>query len=301
VHRAAARGGEIPGRVGGERAIVETMHASFKICVCVLLVACGPGSGKDPGTTDATAATGTTVGTTAETTAEMTAGTTTGTTAVTPTTASPTTTASSESVGDESSGLECAPQGLPACPVAQCIEFWSYDCPNCDVFFDTVRCFELGIGCSYPLQHCSLPMPCDRVWGTGYDAITGFESEEAAICMLTALRDGTPGNFEVLWGEMGDEGINYMEVYSGGKDTVYIEWDLDCQGCPESGALGRSGQLTLQPDSYFDACLAMPDTASLIQCVFGFVDFAAGSPPPADFVPAFTTGQCASLDAVCPG
>ena len=117
------------------------------------------------------------------------------------------------------------------------------------------------------------------------DAITGFESEEAAICTLTALRDGTPGKFEILWGEMGDEGINYMEVYSGGKDSVYIEWELDCQGCPESGALGRSGQLTLQPDSFFDACLAQPDTASLIQCVFGFVDFQAGSPPPATAPP----------------
>ena len=99
----------------------------------------------------------------------------------------------------------------------------------------------------------------------------------------------------------GSDYRHWVVACSGGKDSVYIEWELDCQGCPESGALGRSGQLTLQPDSFFDACLAQPDTASLIQCVFGFVDFQAGSPPPADFVPAFTTGECASLDAVCPG
>ena len=279
------------------------MRDSLKICVSVLLVACGPGGGKDPGTTDETAGTGTTVATSTDTGAETTTGTTTPpgtTTTVTPTTTSPTTTTSAETVG-ETSGLECAPEGLPACPVAQCVEFWSYECPDCGIDFDAVRCFEIGIGCSYPLLHCALASPCDRVWGLGYDAITWFESEEAAICTLTALRDGTPGKFEILWGEMGDEGINYMEVYSGGKDSVYIEWELDCQGCPESGALGRSGQLTLQPDSFFDACLAQPDTASLIQCVFGFVDFQAGSPPPADFVPAFTTGECASLDAVCPG
>ena len=251
-------------------------------------------AGKEPSSTSATDGS-TTNTTTTSTTSTTTA---TSTTSETPPTGDGTAAASEGT--SETAGVDCAPTGLDACPVTQCIERWEFECPGCGLEVNPVTCFEIDVGCAYPLQNCPLDMPCDRVWGTGYDAIEAFESEAAALCMLTALRDGTAGRFEVLWGEMGDEGINYMQVYSGGKDTVLIEWAVDCQGCPESGAVGRSGQLTLQPDSYFDDCLAAPNTASLIQCVFGFVDFAAGQPPPDAYAPPFTTGECASLELSCP-
>lgn len=258
----------------------------------LLLSACGPSGGKDLSSSSETGESATVAGGSTTMTGM------TGTTAMTPTT-SDGTGAASDGTG-ETAGVDCSPAGLDACPVTQCIERWEFGCPGCGLLFAPSTCFEIDVGCAYPLQNCPLAMPCDRVWGMGYAAIEAFESEAAALCMLTALRDGTPGRFEVLWGEMGDEGINYMQVYSGGEGTVLIEWDLDCQGCPESGAVGRSGQLTLQPDSYFDACLAASDTASLIQCVFGFVDFAPGQPPPDAYAPPFTTGECASLDLSCP-
>ena len=195
-------------------------------------------------------------------------------------------------------GQTCSPGPVDACPVTQCLEGWSYECPGCE--FIGGDCFEIDVGCSYPALACDLPRPCERVWGIGYDSIESFESEEAAICLLTALRDGTPGAYEVLWGEMLDDGWVVMTVYSGGQGVVLLEWAIDCPGCPESGQFRRSGQLALQPAAFFDDCLAAPDTAGLIQCVFGFVDFDAGLLPPADQTPPWTTGECVSLEIACP-
>lgn len=161
-------------------------------------------------------------------------------------------------------------------------------------------CFEIDVGCAYPALECDLPDVCSRVWGQGYDVIGGLEDDGAALCFLSALRDGTPGRFTLLYGEMLDDPFVSMDVYYGGQDRVLVEYRFECQGCPDSGYFGRTGQLTLQPGAYFDACLAAPDTASLIQCVFGFTDFSPGQPPPADYAPPWTTGECASLERVCP-
>lgn len=204
-----------------------------------------------------------------------------------------------ELTGGETAGLDCTPTDLPACPVTACREDWTYECPGCGDFLGGT-CFEIDVGCAYPALNCDLPAPCSRVWGQGWDVIETLEDESAAVCLLTALRDGTPGRFELLYGEMGDEPLVYMTVYSGGKDSALVEYFLECQGCPESGYFGRTGQLQLQPDSYFDDCLAAPTSTSLIACVFGFADFVHGAPPPPDYAPPWTTGACVNLDLVCP-
>lgn len=116
---------------------------------------------------------------------------------------------------------------------------------------------------------------------------------------------GEGGEFHVrtgegVWGEMEDAPLVYMTVYSGGKGDVLVEWFLECQGCPNSGAFRRSGQLALQAKSYFDECLLAPDTSTLVGCVFGFVDFPAGEQPAADYTPPFTTGECVGMDISCP-
>lgn len=208
---------------------------------------------------------------------------------------------STPTTGDsETAGLNCEPGTLPACPATQCLQDWTYSCGECGDFVADSTCFKIKFGCAYPALDCDLPRPCGRVWGQGYQTIEGLEDNDAALCLLMALRDGTPGEFEVLWGEMGDAPLVYMTVYSGGTGNVLVEWFIECEGCPNSGAFRRSGQLALRPKLYFDDCLAAPDTLSLTQCVFGFVDFMAGMQPPADYTPPFTTGECVGMDISCP-
>lgn len=266
------------------------MHLSPKpiLVLALLTSACPGGQGESTSQASETSegSTGTT-GTTAD------ASTSTGT----PT--SGTTDAPTSTDASTTTGLVCDPQGLPACPVTGCREDWSFECPGCGDFLGGT-CFEIDVGCAYPALNCDLPSPCDRVWGQGYDTIDALEDDAAAICLLTALRDGTPGRFELLYGEMGDQALVYMTVYSGGGPGVLVEYFLECQGCPDSGYFGRTGTLELQPDTYFDDCLAMPTPASLIDCAFGFTTFTAGDPPPADYAPPWTTGACLDLDIACP-
>lgn len=215
-------------------------------------------------------------------------------------TTEPTVTSTTE--GSDTTGQECSPPPmLEACPVTQCIEGWGYQCPSCNPFMGSREtCFEIDVGCTYPALTCDLSEPCQEVRGVGDTSIASFVSDDAAICMLTALRDGTPGKYEVVWGANDDAGWVEMTVYSGGQDVVLLEWYFNCPGCPDSGEFRRSGQLALQPDVFFDDCLVAPDTASLIQCVFGFVDFTASTLPSDGYTPPWTTGECVSLEIACP-
>ncbi len=297
-------GAAYPGRM------LVSMTLTRRHTLLALLLAAGCGDGNTDATTGdtstGTASTSTATSPTSSGSTAMsdTAGSTTG--APTTSESSSTSVETMTSVGDTSSesgsesGDACAPTDLPRCPVRRCLEEWSYSCRDCGDFFDFKTCFEIDVGCTYPALVCDLPSPCDRVWGQGYDTIEQIEDEDAAICLLTALRDGTPGKFELLWGEMGDAPLVYMDVYSA-NGRVFLEWYLECQGCPNSGYFKRSGQLALQPQSFFDDCLAAPTSDSLIQCVFGFVDFEPESPPPVDYFPPWTTADCLSLEIMCPG
>ncbi|MCA9636130.1 MAG: hypothetical protein KC420_08905 [Myxococcales bacterium] len=197
----------------------------------------------------------------------------------------------------------CDPVDPPPCAVDACVQSWSYACPDCGVEFDAGRCFAISEGCAYPGLACALPKPCPRVWAHSLDfgTLDIFESEDAAICVLDGLRSGAAAAYEILWGEMSDEGVTVLEALVDGQGGATIQWYVDCQGCPESGRVGRSGRLALQPQAYFDACLNAPTTASLIDCIYGFTEYVEGAGPADDYTPPWTTGECLSLDFACPG
>lgn len=198
---------------------------------------------------------------------------------------------------------ECAgPGGAPQCEQTECFARWDYSCGSCQSF-TSGDCFSYSEGCSDPWLGCDLGSPCNRVWAlssAGEDVLDTIEDEEAAICVLTALRDGVPGTFRIEWGLMFDGGWPVEHVHSSGDGTVVVEWYFDCPGCQNYGTVGRSGVVSLQPASWFDDCLADPTTANLIACTVGLVEIPFGNPPREGYVPPFTTGECVSLDAVCP-
>ena len=191
--------------------------------------------------------------------------------------------------------------GLSACPQRECVQRWEYSCGDCQTFEGGGDCFSYGVGCASPWLGCSLGKPCDRVWAQSDGAaLTTLEDEAAALCVLTALRDRTPGEHQIIWGEMGDEGWVSLSVYVSADGTAVTEWRVDCPGCFNFGVLGRTGALELQPADYFDVCLADPSPDTLITCIVGFLEYDWGQPPPDGYVPPFTTGTCVSVDPVCP-
>jgi hypothetical protein len=189
---------------------------------------------------------------------------------------------------------------LPACTQTECLQRWEYSCDDCQSFTGG-GCFSYSEGCENPLLGCGLgkASPCARVWAVGYSVLETLEDEAAAICVLESLRDGVPGTYEILWGEMTDDGWISQRVHAGGDGTVIVEWTYDCPGCQNFGRIGRSGALELQPASWFDDCLAAPTTASLIACTVGLAEIETGSPPEG-YAPPFTTGECTTLQATCP-
>ncbi|HHH28626.1 MAG TPA: hypothetical protein ENK57_09815 [Polyangiaceae bacterium] len=198
--------------------------------------------------------------------------------------------------------MNCNPQGLPECPVDSCTQRWSYGCDECSIEFDRALCFEIDIGCAYPKLNCDLPKPCDRVWAYGqeFGVLDTFESEDAAICVLTSLRDGDLAHHEVLWGQMEDIGVVRMDVYADGAGSATVQWEVDCQGCPSSGTFGRSGVLKLQDQAFFDGCLKAPTTATLLDCLYGFTEFDEGSGLAEGETLPWVTGECSALEFGCP-
>jgi hypothetical protein len=203
-----------------------------------------------------------------------------------------------------SATCECeGPADAPECEQTECLQRWDYSCGSCKNF-TRGDCFSYDQGCSNPRLGC-IPeeLICSRVWaqdGGFSGTLTELEDEEAAICLLTSLRDGTPGIYEVLWGYMDDGGWVNEWVYIQGDGTVVVEWQVDCPGCFGFGSVGRSGMLERQAPEWFDDCLADPTAENLIACTVGLVEFVPGDPPPEGYVPPFVTGDCVSLDAACP-
>lgn len=197
---------------------------------------------------------------------------------------------------------ECeGPGDVPACAQTECLQRWDYSCGECQNFSDG-DCFSYSEGCSSPWLGCGFGSPCSRVWAIDESwngELNGLEDEEAAICVLSAIRDGTVGTYEILWGEMGDVGPMTEYVHVHGDGTATVEWVFSCGGCINFGSMGRSGKLHLQATSWFDDCLADPTVENLIKCTVGLVQY-DGDGPPDSYVPPFTTGECASLEPSCP-
>lgn len=196
---------------------------------------------------------------------------------------------------------DCDPDAAVECPLDSCLRQWEFSCDCKGGEVSDPTCFAIGTGCVRPRLVCNdLPMPCSRVWGMGWDMIESFEDEDAAACLLQSLRDGVPGRYELMFGEMGDTGLVYVELFTDGDGTVRMQFQDTCKGCPASGYFGHSGTLELQDTAFFDACLDTPTVQSLSDCLVGLPTFTAGSPPPEDWTPPFTTGTCTNFDWECP-
>ncbi len=265
--------------------------------VIVVVGACGPDS--PDGNAGTSSASSTASGPSEDSTADS--PTQTSTTANEDTTASGGTTAAADSSGT-TAGLDCMATEFPDCPLTTCLEQWEFDCSGCrGIRIPDGMCFGADIGCQRPRLVCAdLPSPCDRVWAMGEGTVEQFEDEAAAVCMLQSLRDGVAGQYELLFGAMGDIGLVDIDVFTDGSGTVFMQYQDSCEGCPASGFFGRSGALEIQGTAFFDACLTAPNTASLADCLIGLPMFVSGDPPPADWAPPFTTGSCAALAWGCP-
>lgn len=218
---------------------------------------------------------------------------------------SPASSAPSTSLGPDTGNAseECQVDGqVPACEQTECVQRWDYQCTECESLAET-DCFSYVHGCANPSLECAGGAePCDAVFahGLGTSTLTALADDAAAICVLTSLQAGVPGTYEIQWGEMDDRGWLVEKVHASGNGTVVVEWIYDnCSDCLNFGRIGRSGALVLQPAAYFDECLAMPTTESLIACTIGLLDIDIGNPPQG-YTPPFTTGECASLEAACP-
>jgi hypothetical protein len=203
-----------------------------------------------------------------------------------------------------SATCECeGPADAPECEQTECLQRWDYSCGSCKSF-TTGDCFSYDQGCAYPQLVCTLvEPPCQRVWaqdGGFSNMLTELEDEAAAVCVLTSLRDGVPGTYEIIWGYMDDGGWVTEWIHSAGDGTVIVTWLYDCPGCFGFGSVGRSGTLELQPTAWFDDCLADPTPENLIACTVGLVEYEPSGPPPEGYVPPFVTGECVTLDAECP-
>lgn len=261
------------------------------------------GGGGSTGTSESTASSTTTEGTESTTASTTSAETDATTTTTTTTDASTSTSSTSDGTTDPTGGLNCNPKGLPECAIDSCTQRWAYGCDECGIEFDRATCFEIDVQCAYPQLTCGLPKPCERVWAYGQDfgVLDTFESEDAASCILTSLRDGDLAHHEVLWGQMSDVGVTRMDVFADGSGGVTLQWEVACEGCPTSGVFGRSGVLQLQDQAFFDSCLNAPTTATLLDCVFGFTEFDEGSGLATGETPPWTTGECSALEFACPG
>ena len=285
-------------------------RSSVRVALAGLLglLACEPKTDDDTdgsATASASATVTTTAGTESTTATETdgTSGSTTDPTTATTTTATTTTSSSSttDATTDATTGMNCNPQDLPECAVDSCTQRWSYDCGECGIDFDRALCFGIDVGCTYPKLSCDLPKPCDRVWAYGPGILDTFESEDAAICVLTSLRDGDLAHHEIIWGEMSDVGAVRMDVYADGAGGATVQWEVDCQGCPVSGTFGRSGVLKLQDQAFFDGCLNAPTTETLLDCMYGFTEFDEGSGLEEGETLPWVTGECTALEFGCPG
>lgn len=260
------------------------MTRSIPLLILVFAAAACPKT--DPGETDGTGTAGMTEPTTAATTTTTTATTTTTTTTPTTTTGDPTEPGTGTSAGT----------GEPW-SVDACLTRFEWDC-------------DFDEGCAAPMpvpfHACAAQMLCDPLEIKTQGNIEDYEvveTEEAAQCVLAALRDRTPGQVRIVWGDPqgfgGDAGIAIQATVTIlGDDTVLMDWQWDYKTCCINRA-AVSRRVLLQPAAFFDECLDMPTTESLIAC------FTAGSniydPAPDGWMPPWTLGMCDEMAALdCP-
>lgn len=199
---------------------------------------------------------------------------------------------SSDVTSSSSSDVTSSTSGLTGTP-SECLAKFEWECPGCE------ECPS-----PKPIVHyaCGGALLCQPVEiagaGPGIEFNT-LESQEAAICVLQALRDRTPGRINIVWGDvMGVYLAEYVNatIFLIGDDTVLMNWTYS-EGCLfEREAVSR--RVVLQTKDFFENCLATPDAATLIGCFTQGASLAFPDPP--NWFPPWTLGSCDDgLPPVC--
>lgn len=175
------------------------------------------------------------------------------------------------------SGQSCFGDVLPGVPVG-----WA-ECSGAPGEPEPCSCVCGSEGCPYDaevelLDACFEATCGETEYYTPTDPLGAYEQ-----CVITALRDRTPGVVEtIIVGYSGERSRVYLDgseqaqfAYAYGNDT--------CKGGLLDGTWEPNQVCTLQPPDYFEDCLAA-DTSEAQACLTGSNWF---------------TG-CASMDAACP-
>ncbi|GEM_PF-5769160 len=136
----------------------------------------------------------------------------------------------------------------------------------------------LPAACGCLATNCGVSL-CDEVLGDcEFDCYTGFTVNEAALdCVLTALRDRTPGRLDWSIGEKDIAGeARWIYVL---EDGNVIEggtrWDDLAVDCGYATVLAD-----LKPPSYFSDCLTETDLALRFDCLLNIRDSIIGECEP---------------------
>lgn len=101
------------------------------------------------------------------------------------------------------------------------------------------------------LDQCGLPTPCDALF---IDPRFGVASHDDERCVLEALRDRVPGNYEMILGSAASS--ERVRFYAFGEALSRIEQHADdFITCPKVSDWSRASRCTLAPASYFTGCL----------------------------------------------
>jgi hypothetical protein len=146
---------------------------------------------------------------------------------------------------------------------------------------------ELGV----PEFECALPAACPKVTffygvepggGPQPDPVPHFNDTEAAICVLTKLRDREPSTL-TLWHY--DE-FDVFGQYLHSQTIFIVDAEFGASNGEDRYDLGGNVYTTrrqiLKPPEYFDGCLAMTDPREMYECM---LDWSAG---------------CGDVDVPCP-
>ena len=175
---------------------------------------------------------------------------------------------SSDTTSGDSDSTGSDPTGGEQCSIDECIERQTWEWQ-----WTPHYCVNL-------VWKCGFPAPCEQVYLTLSDTDNEVvvDTVDAAICVITAMRDGVPAHFELnFWG-------NLVDVINVGDGTGMVQWshsygDLYCAV--------RSQRLALQPASYFSDCLSDPTPSGLAACLGTTYDCESDV-----LVPPWATGAC---------
>jgi hypothetical protein len=127
--------------------------------------------------------------------------------------------------------------------------------PECDCFCQDGVC--PGDEDRLELEACGVESLCAHA---GNDAWPPFDRDDA-VCVLTALRDRTPGFVEATYSN--GFSSEHTRAYLDGSNEVTIVQELveDFGGCPAGSWWNDAQRCTLTDPAVFDACMAGDDWA----------------------------------------